>query len=180
MSEPLAEAARLRLLQHARAVLGAVAQGSALPPPPADDALQELSVVFVTLRCDGELRGCVGNPHEQHPLGAAVGLMTRQAALDDPRFPPMTADEAARATIEISRLFPPRHATPEEIELGTHGVWVSQGGRQGLLLPQVAREHALDLEGFLELVCHKAGLPGVAWREEGVTLTIFEAEVFGE
>ena len=151
-----------------------------LPAAPADDGLQEPSVVFVTLRCDSELRGCVGNPHEPHPLSAAVGLMTRQAALDDPRFPPMSVADVVRATIEISRLSPPVEATPEEIVLGTHGVWVTLGGRDGLLLPQVARDHALDVEDFLGLVCEKAGLRAVAWRDEEVQLTVFEAEVFGE
>ena len=180
MIEPLADAARLRLLQHARATLAAVTQGTELPAAPADDALQKPSVVFVTLRCDSELRGCVGNPHEPQPLSKAVGLMTRQAALNDPRFSPMSADDVSRATIEISRLSPPVEATPDDIVLGTHGVWVTQGGREGLLLPQVARDHALDVEDFLALVCQKAGLPAVAWRDEGVRLTVFEAEVFGE
>jgi AmmeMemoRadiSam system protein A len=167
-------------LQHARATLAAVTQGMELPAAPADDTLLELSVVFVTLLYERQLRGCVGNPHEPHPLSEAVGRMTRQAALEDPRFPPMTADEVAGTTIEISRLSPPVEATHDDIVLGTHGVWVKSAGREGLLLPQVARDHSLDLEAFLALVCQKAGLPAVAWRDEAVTLTVFEAEVFGE
>ncbi|MCZ6917183.1 MAG: AmmeMemoRadiSam system protein A [Gemmatimonadetes bacterium] len=180
MIEPLAAAVRVRLLRHARETLAAVTHGTDLPVPPTGDAFQQPSVVFVTLKCDGELRGCVGNPHEKQALIEAVGLMTRQAALEDPRFAPMAADEVQRTTIEISRLSPPVEATRHDIVLGTHGVWVKRRGREGLLLPQVALHHAVDVEEFLGLACQKAGLPELAWQDESVTITVFEAEVFGE
>ncbi len=180
MIEPLAAAVRVRLLRHARATLAAATHGTELPAPPTDDAFREPSVVFVTLKCDGELRGCVGNPYEKQALIEAVGLMTRRAALDDPRFAPMAADEVHRTTIEISRLSPPVKATRYDIVLGTHGVWVKRRGREGLLLPQVAFDPAVDVEEFLALACQKAGLPDRAWQDESVTITVFEAEVFGE
>ena len=60
-----------------------------------------------------------------------------------------------------------------------HGLVVSQGGRRGLLLPQVPVEHQWDRVTFIEQTCRKAGLPLDAWRQ-GATLEAFTAEVFGD
>jgi uncharacterized protein (TIGR00296 family) len=76
----------------------------------------------------------------------------------------------------LSRLFP---IDPKAVEVGRHGLVISQGGRRGLLLPQVPRENDWDRETFLEQTCRKAGLPLDAWRK-GVTIEAFTAEVFGD
>jgi uncharacterized protein (TIGR00296 family) len=83
--------------------------------------------------------------------------------------------------IEISVLSPLRPITPEEIEVGKHGLVVSLAERRGLLLPQVPIEHQWNRTRFLEQTCCKAGLPPDAWkRNPDLTVEAFTAEVFGE
>jgi uncharacterized protein len=91
----------------------------------------------------------------------------------------VTLDEARNLQIELSILSPPRPISPEEVEVGRHGLLVTAGFRRGLLLPQVPIEHHWDRITFLEQTCRKAGLPTNAWQQ-GVMIEAFTAEVFGE
>lgn len=135
---------------------------------------------FVTLKAHGQLRGCIGYPEPVKPLYQAVASATCSAALEDPRFPPVGAEELEEVTIGISVLtLPVRVRSIEEIVVGTHGLIVRKRGRSGLLLPQVATEHGLDRDSFLEHTAMKAGLPPDAWKE-GAEILRFAAEVFGE
>jgi uncharacterized protein (TIGR00296 family) len=68
---------------------------------------------------------------------------------------------------------------PEDVEVGRHGLLLSQYGRRGLLLPQVPLEWGWDRETFLSETCRKAGLPPDAWQH-GATIEAFTAEVFGD
>jgi uncharacterized protein (TIGR00296 family) len=102
------------------------------------------------------------------------------AALDDPRFPPVTRNELPLLQFEISALTDPRPIRAEEVIVGTHGLIVSAASLLGLLLPQVPIEQGWDREAFLNGLCHKAGLPEAAWRGPGLTLRAFEAEVWTE
>ena len=81
--------------------------------------------------------------------------------------------------LEISVLSSFRAVRPEEIQVGAHGLMVSQDRARGLLLPQVAVERHWDRDRFLEETCRKAGLPPDAWRR-GATIERFTAEVFRE
>ena len=60
-----------------------------------------------------------------------------------------------------------------------HGLMVSLGAIEDLLLPQVPVEHGWDRVTFLEQTCKKAGLPPNAWQT-GSQLEAFTAEVFGD
>jgi AmmeMemoRadiSam system protein A len=137
---------------------------------------------FVTWKKDGQLRGCIGSIEPVRPLWADVQANAVHALLDDPRFPPATADELARLDLEISVLSPfvpvadPLHA----VEIGVHGLLVERGPRRGILLPQVPVEWGWDVPTFLGHACRKAGLPPDAWRDRDTTLSTFSAEVFGE
>ena len=139
------------------------------------------SGAFVTLEKGGALRGCIGHVRAYKPLEQTVSEMAVQAALHDPRFPPVTADELDGLTVEISVMSPLTVVeNVSEIEVGTHGLIIQDGGRSGLLLPQVATDYGWDRETFLEHTCMKAGLPPDSWKQEGVTILKFTAEVFGE
>lgn len=107
--------------------------------------------------------------------------MAVSAALEDPRFAPLRAEELDEVAVEISVLSPlsPVHGL-EEIEVGRDGLLASGFGRRGVLLPQVATEHGLDAEGFVEATCRKAGLSRDAWRTGLARLEKFQAEVFSE
>jgi uncharacterized protein (TIGR00296 family) len=91
----------------------------------------------------------------------------------------VTAKEAADLEVSLSILSPLFEVHPEQVEVGRHGLVVSQACRRGLLLPQVPVEWNWDRETFLAQTCRKAGLPSDAWRF-GAQLQAFTAEVFGD
>jgi AmmeMemoRadiSam system protein A len=102
------------------------------------------------------------------------------AALEDPRFQPMTSGELDEVEVEISALTPMREvAGPDEIVLGRHGVLLKKGRHSAVYLPQVASQQGWNLEQTLNHLARKAGLPTNGWRE-GATFEVFEATVFPE
>ena len=112
-------------------------------------------------------------------LYRTVAETARSAAFEDTRFPPITREEALDLEVSLSILSPLKAVNAEEVEVGRHGLLVSQLGHRGLLLPQVPVEHGWDRVKFLEQTCRKAGLPLYAWQK-GATLEAFTAEVFGD
>ena len=152
---------------------------------PLDGQLDRQAIwgVFVTLSRGEELRGCIGNIETDAPLEQTVAECAVAAAARDPRVPPVTADELSDITIEISLLSSPvelpLEKIEEKIEIGRHGLVVTQGTRRGLLLPQVAGRRGWDTCRFLEQTCLKAGLDQDAWRH-GATVAAFLGEVFEE
>ncbi len=152
---------------------------------PAPDAVrladpEAHSGAFVTLHVKGELRGCIGYPGARQPLDEVVSQCAVASATEDPRFPPVAASELDDLSIEISVLTPMVQVLDvSEIEIGRHGLVLEQGGRRGLLLPQVATEYGWDRETFLAHTCLKAGLSTGAWRS-GARILRFEAQVFSE
>ena len=135
----------------------------------------------MTLRRGKHLRGCIGHLDSgPSSLVMAVAWAATSAALEDPRFEPVRPEEVAELTIEISVLTPFEEIAPDKIVPGTHGLVIQQGNRRGLLLPQVATEHRLSRERFLEETCAKAGLPRDAWRDAATRVFAFTAEVFSE
>lgn len=140
--------------------------------------------VFVTLKKNGELRGCIGFPLPVMPLGKAVVKAAIAAAFEDPRFAPVQKGEIKDLEVEISVLTVPelvRVSRPEEypkkIKVGRDGLIIDCMGYSGLLLPQVPVEEGWDAETFLEHLCMKAGLPPGAWREGAAVIKSFQAEI---
>ncbi len=174
----LSEEDRALLLRLARESVRAAAAGRPLPQPPkGHPALEEPKGAFVTLHKDGDLRGCIGLLQAYQPLAATVIEMAQAAAINDPRFPPLREHELDTTTLEISILSPFEVTKPEQVEVGTHGIFITGRGRRGVLLPQVATEQGWDRETFLEHVCLKAGLPRNAWQSSDVVLERFSAEI---
>jgi AmmeMemoRadiSam system protein A len=161
-----------------RALEGYVREGK-VPREAPEGKLAAPGTAFVTLTKRGRLRGCIGYTEPVAPLFRVVQECAVAAATEDPRFPPVSAKELAELRVEISVLTPLFPIRPEEVEVGRHGLLVSQGRTRGLLLPQVPVEQGWDRETFLDQTCGKAGLPPSAWRH-GATLQGFTAEVFGE
>ena len=151
---------------------------------PTSQAMQQPRATFVTLRHKQthDLRGCRGEVFARYPLWESVQRVSILSATDDPRFRPMAAEELPDIHIEISVLTPMRLArSPEEVEVGKHGVMIRKGMHGGLFLPQVPVEQGWDRDEYLSTLCWmKAGLPADAWRKKDVQLYIFEAEVFEE
>ena len=133
---------------------------------------------FVTLKVRGNLRGCIGTIESQRPLPETVAELAIKSATYDPRFPPVGPAELDSLELEISILGPLREVHDiNEIQIGRDGLIIESFGRHGLLLPQVATEHGLNLQAFLAQTCLKAGLPPDTWKH-GAKIFRFAAEVF--
>jgi AmmeMemoRadiSam system protein A len=171
-----------QLLKIAREAIEARLKGEEPPPlAPASDVLKEKRGAFVTLKKRGQLRGCIGYIRAFKPLAETVQEMAVAAAFRDPRFPPLSAEEFKDLQFEISVLSPLKKIKDiREIEVGKHGLYLVNGYRSGLLLPQVATEYGWDKETFLEETCYKAGLPPDAWQDQQTEIYIFSADYFGE
>lgn len=155
------------------------ASGSREAPGGERSAVRRPLGAFVTITCNGALRGCIGAIVGHAPLAETVWRMARAAALEDPRFPPLTAREWEQAAVEISVLDELAPCPdPARIEVGRHGLALQYGGRSGVFLPQVPVEQGWDREAYLEHLCAKAGVPHGAWRLPQARLFWYEALVF--
>ncbi|MCX6782251.1 MAG: AmmeMemoRadiSam system protein A [Candidatus Magasanikbacteria bacterium] len=170
-------------LEIARKTLEAHFDGRDYVPEVGDiKILSEHRGVFVTLRKNGNLRGCIGIFESDRPLTEVIREMALAAAFEDNRFEPLTKDELNEIKIEISVLSPMKKiASADEIELGKHGVNIRRGARSGVFLPQVAEETGWDKKTFLDSLCvEKAGLEPGCYNDPNTELYIFTAQVFEE
>ena len=153
------------------------------PMPEIDipEALTEFGAAFVTLNENGRLRGCIGHTTAVDTLYKTVSSCAVQAAVQDPRFPPVTVDEIDKLKIEISVLTPMKKIESlNEIKVGRDGLMIFKGSRRGLLLPQVAVEYGWNATQFLEQTCLKAGLGINDYKSPETIIYRFQAVIFGE
>lgn len=156
-------------------------------PENTPESLKEYMGAFVTLNEKGLLRGCIGYFEPIKPLVNAVIEVAISAALNDPRFPPVTADELDDIKLEVSVLTKPELIEvnkPEEymnkIKIGEDGLIIERDQYKGLLLPQVAVEQEWNVEEFLYNTCTKAGLTADCWIYNDVKIYKFNAQIFNE
>ena len=155
----LSDEDRKTLLGLARDAVAAAASGDDLPTlRNPNGPLREKGAVFITLRSGGELRGCIGHLEAHEALWESVRDMAAAAAVRDPRFSPVRPEELPGIDIELSVLSPMTPIRPQEIVIGTHGLYVKKDGIGGLLLPQVAVEWNWGPEEFVRRTFDKAGL----------------------
>jgi AmmeMemoRadiSam system protein B/AmmeMemoRadiSam system protein A len=135
---------------------------------------------FVTLKIDGNLRGCIGRFTSPDPLYQVVGQMAISSAFEDSRFSPLTKAEFEKTEIEISVLGPLiKINNINEIVLGKHGIYIKKDFRSGTMLPQVATENGWTVEQFLGYTARdKAGLGWTGWKDADIF--IYEAVVLEE
>lgn len=169
------------LLQTARKSIIAAVEGK----PPLTELSDEQDLrrpggAFVTIRRGSQLRGCIGQIPGEEPLIELVARCAGLAALQDPRFRPVTPGELAGLQIEISVLSIPEDIAPQDIVAGTHGLLVSRDRDRGILLPQVATHFRWSALRFLEETCVKASLEPHAWKQSGTRVQAFTAQVFSE
>lgn len=153
--------------------------GVKVPEAERSPDLERPNGVFVTVKKNGELRGCVGALVARKPLWETVPDRTLAAMTEDPRFPPLTSGDGP-VTLEISILTPLKKlADWREFRLGK-GALLVVADKSATLLPQVAAETGWGREQFLENLARKAGLDGSAYRHPRARLYVFDAQVFAE
>ena len=144
------------------------------------EAMQQKRAAFVTLKRDGQLRGCIGEILPRSSLYESVIRNAINAAVNDWRFTPVIRTECDKLSIEISALTVPRTVgSYNDVRIGIDGVILSKAGKSAVFLPQVAPEQGWGIEETLTHLSLKAGLSADAWKE-GAQLEVFQAEVFGE
>jgi hypothetical protein len=150
-------------------------------PAPLLSALIEERGAFVTLKEDGKLRGCIGYTAPVTPLYLTVRDVAAYAAVQDPRFAPVSPAELDKLEYEISVLSPMRRVMDvAQIQVGRDGLVMRNGGREGLLLPQVPGEFGWDHDAFLAATCEKAGMERDCWRSGDTDIFSFTALVFND
>lgn len=92
------------LLALARAAIASALGGPPVHRPTNAPWLDDPGACFVTLKQDGQLRGCIGNILPLPTLYEAIVRNAESAALRDPRFHPLQRAELAHTQIEISLL----------------------------------------------------------------------------
>ncbi len=144
------------------------------------DNLKKNYGAFVTLKINGNLRGCIGRFISSDPLYEVVKASALSSAFEDPRFPPLTIDEYKKTSIEITVLGPLQKISgPEEIVLGKHGIYIKKDFRSGTMLPQVAIEQGWSVEQFLGYTSRdKAGIGWEGWKS--AELFVYEGIVLEE
>jgi len=133
--------------------------------------------LFVTLHKNGELRGCLGRSAALESIESVVPEMTMAAALEDSRFDPVSPSETG-LEVEVSILSPmKRIAGRGDFRVNEHGALLKAGGRQGLLLPQVATERGWSAERFFRALAEKAGVGAGVYSDPATRLYVFRAQV---
>ncbi|HSJ88212.1 MAG TPA: AmmeMemoRadiSam system protein A [Anaerolineales bacterium] len=189
MEDKLTPEEQQALLRLAREALIHGVKKEKLPPLEASvltPRLLEPGASFVTLTVRGQLRGCIGALEPYQPLAEDVREHAVSAALEDPRFPPVSERELNGIEVEISRLTRPvllEYKDPNDLlsKLRPHidGVIVRDGFRRATFLPQVW-EKIPDRAEFLNNLCYKMGASPDLWRKKHLEVLTYEVEEFRE
>lgn len=181
----LVQLARQTLMEHLGLSLPRD-QAVALHDGLMDQAFQTVCGVFVTLKLDGQLRGCIGTLEGREPLASGVATQAVNAAFHDPRFSALKRKELDRVFIEVSVLTRPQPLTYKDSEdllaklkPGIDGVTISMDYTGATFLPQVW-EQLPDPKEFLSHLCMKAGLQSMAWREGKLKVETYQVQYFEE
>ena len=169
-----AEKGRL-LTALARAAIAAeltAGRGQPLPALPHPAWLDTSGACFITLTENGQLRGCIGSLEAHRPLAQDVRENALAAAFRDPRFQPLSLEEFAFTSVEVSLLTPPAPmAFRDEADFmaqlrpGEDGIVFQYGRHRSTFLPQVW-ESLPDPLLFMQQLKRKAGLPPNFWAAE--------------
>ena len=184
----MTQAQRKTALALARESIRTYLDSGAYITYPDESPFNEEGAAFVTLhtRPGHQLRGCIGSIIAHRPLGEDIVRHAVDAAVGDPRFPAMEAEELERVGIEISILSAPRpleYAHSDDLlaklRPGIDGVVIRYGGNGATYLPTVW-EQIPDPKLFMEYLCQKAGLPATFYTTGKLSVLIYESEVFSE
>lgn len=131
---------------------------------------QDRAGVFVSIKKEGRLRGCIGTLGAVQPSVAEEIIHNAiSASSQDPRFSPITQEELDKLAISVDVLGEMEHIdSTTKLDVKRYGVVVSKGYRRGLLLPNL--EGVDTVEDQVAIAKQKAGIGS----EEAVNLERFE------
>lgn len=189
MQEKLTIEEQRILLRLAREAMERGVKGEDLPPLDETSLtpnLREEGSSFITLTEHGQLRGCIGSLEPYQSLAADVREHAVAAALQDPRFPPVSKQELNGIKIEVSRLtrpIPLEYKDADDLlsKLRPHvdGVILRDGFHRATFLPQVW-EKIPDPADFLGNLCYKMGTNPDLWRRKHLDVLTYNVEEFHE
>ena len=169
-TDPYVRLARLSLETHVRGgrrtrLPDDLPKDLALP----DELMTTRAGCFVSLKKDGELRGCIGTiAPMRESLAEEICANAVSAAVHDPRFAPVSVDELEELIYDVDVLSPPEPIEgPEQLDVRRYGVIVSTtDGRRGLLLPDLDGVDTVDEQ--IDIAARKGGidLARDSWRLE--------------
>ena len=144
-----------------------------LPPLPEDlpDELQkERAGVFVSIKKNGQLRGCIGTTEPTQPsIAGEIMHNAISSGTRDPRFPPVRKDELSSLVYSVDVISPAQPVSDKSmLDVLRYGVIVTSGRSRGLLLPNLEGVDTVDEQ--IHIACQKAGIG----RNENYTLERFE------
>jgi len=155
---------------YARACVESCVLGRPLLRPSAHPFFSRRAACFVSLKKHGELRGCIGTLEPAAAgLGAEIARNARSAALHDPRFHRVRADELPELTYSVDVLSPSVPCAAADLDPAVYGVIVLAGVRRGVLLPDLQGVDAGEQQ--VDIALQKAGIgPGEAFTLERFTV----------
>lgn len=127
-----------------------------LPPE-----LPERAGLFVTIKVDGRLRGCIGSTEPTEPtLALEIVRMAIYSGTRDDRFPPVEEEELADLDYSVDLISPVQPCRLEDLDPARFGLVVRHNGRQGVLLPQLPGIQTP--EDQIRIACAKAQIDPTA------------------
>lgn len=151
------------VLNIAKKSIIAAINGEEFIPRDIPSVLTQYGATFVTLKRNGQLRGCIGSIYPTKPLIIDLVDNAKNAAFQDPRFEPLSAEELANLEVSVSILSSiERINFKDERDLLNkiypHGIILSERDRRAVYLP-VVWEQLPERDVFLNSLKEKAGLP---------------------
>lgn len=149
-----------------------IQHGSIMELPENLDAelLEQRAGVFVSIKKQGKLRGCIGTISPVYKSVAEEILQNAvSSGVKDYRFNPVTKEELKDLVYSVDILGPiEKIQSEEELDPQQYGVIVSSGTKRGLLLPNL--EGVDTVEEQIDIARRKAGISPA----EKITLERFE------
>ena len=142
-----------------RSIEAYVRRREVLPPPPevTESMRSRRAGVFVSLKRQGTLRGCIGTIlPTMETVAEEIIENAIKAATADPRFPAVGDGDLAELEISVDVLSSLEPCRADELDPQRYGIVVEQGWRRGLLLP--ALEGVKTAAQQIEIARTKAGI----------------------
>jgi AmmeMemoRadiSam system protein A len=142
-----------------RAVAEYLTRGRVIDPPKVLPAFMKgRAGTFVTITKGNHLRGCIGTIEStKGNIAEEIIANAIQAAMEDPRFPPVGVGELAELSFSVDILSPLEPvAELSQLDPKQYGILVRRGRRAGLLLPDIEGINTVDEQ--LRIAKQKAGI----------------------